>query len=80
MYYMLRENVGPSFRVDLSDICSAPRLIIRYFCYDSFFVTYIYRTATVDIETNSLEKLLEEVAEIDLLGDHKILAKNCPES
>lgn len=70
MYFFLCENIYPGFEADVSGIFSASWLIIHCFLhYAVFVVNYIYCKATVDIETNSLQKLLEEVAVIDLAGD-----------
>ncbi|AQZ10041.1 hypothetical protein BZL39_A09770 [Zygosaccharomyces parabailii] len=70
MYFFLCEIIYHGFQKDLSHIFCAPWLIIHYFLYHAvFFVDYIYCKATVSIGTNSLQKLLEEVAEIDLAGD-----------
>lgn len=40
-----------------------------YFLHHAFVINSNYRKATVDIETNSIQKLLEEVVELDLAGD-----------
>lgn len=70
MYFSLCENIYNGFEKDLFDIFCAPWLIIHYFLYHAvFFVQYIYCRAAVNIEMSSLQKVLEEVAEIDLVGD-----------
>ncbi|AQZ17972.1 hypothetical protein BZL39_M05330 [Zygosaccharomyces parabailii] len=70
MYFFLCENIYPGFEVDVSGIFSASWLIIYCSLHHAIFVAnYIYCKVTVDIEMDSLQKLLEEVAEIDLAGD-----------
>lgn len=70
MYFSLCENIYNGFEKDLFDIFCAPWLIIHYFLYHAvFFVQYIYCRAAVNIEMSSLQKVLEGVAEIDLVGD-----------
>lgn len=70
MYFFLYENIYPGFEADVSGIFSASWLIIHCFVHYAVFVSnYIYCKATVDIEMDQLQKLLEEVAAINLAGD-----------
>lgn len=74
MYFTIYESLYPEYQAkvvsDIFDVFSTSWLIIHYFLYYAvFLMSYIYCKATINIESDLLKKLLEEVAEIELVED-----------
>ncbi|GAV46421.1 hypothetical protein ZYGR_0A00100 [Zygosaccharomyces rouxii] len=69
-YFGLREFYDDPFKMELLDVFSPLWMIIHYFLFFiMFFAEFIQHRKNFDLETKVLQKLLKEVAEIDLTGD-----------
>ncbi|CAR27514.1 ZYRO0D00264p [Zygosaccharomyces rouxii] len=69
-YFCLRDFYDNKIETKLSDLFSPLWMIIHYFlCFTFSFLDFIYDRKKVDIDTKALQKLLKEVAEVDLTGD-----------
>ncbi|GAV47000.1 hypothetical protein ZYGR_0D00120 [Zygosaccharomyces rouxii] len=70
VYFNLRDFYDNKIETKLSDVVSPLWMIIHYFlCFTMFSVNFIDNRKNVDIEKKALQKLLKEVAEVDLTGD-----------
>ncbi|GAV49997.1 hypothetical protein ZYGR_0S01310 [Zygosaccharomyces rouxii] len=69
-YFSIRDYFDTQLEMKFLDVFSPLWMIIHYFLFFTvFFVNFIYDKKKVNIETQVLQKLLEEVAEMDLTGD-----------
>ncbi|CAR25450.1 ZYRO0A00132p [Zygosaccharomyces rouxii] len=69
-YFSLRDYFDTQLEMKPSDIFSPLWMIIHYLlCFTTCFVNFIYHRKNFNIETKALQKLLKEVAEMDLTGD-----------
>ncbi|CAR26030.1 ZYRO0B00110p [Zygosaccharomyces rouxii] len=69
-YFILRDFYGNKIETTLSDVFSPLLMIIHCFlCFTFSFWNFIDNRKNVDIEKKVLQKLLKEVAEMDLTGD-----------
>ncbi|GAV56412.1 hypothetical protein ZYGR_0BG00110 [Zygosaccharomyces rouxii] len=70
VYFGLRDFYDDPLETKVSDLFSPLWMIIHYFLFFIMcFVDFIYDRKNVNIETKVLQKLLKEVAEMDLIGD-----------
>ncbi|KAH9200425.1 hypothetical protein LQ764DRAFT_215993 [Zygosaccharomyces rouxii] len=70
VYFSLRDFYDNPYELKVLDVFSPLWMIIHYFLFFiMLFVNFIHHRKKVNIETKVLQKLLKEVAEIDLTGD-----------
>ncbi|KAH9199726.1 hypothetical protein LQ764DRAFT_221355, partial [Zygosaccharomyces rouxii] len=70
VYFSLRDLYDNPYELKVLDVFSPLWMIIHYFLFFiMLFVNFIHHRKKVNIETKVLQKLLKEVAEIDLTGD-----------
>lgn len=73
---MLCEGFYPGYKVEVSDMFPISWLIIHYLLYYAvLLMNHIYCKALVDIGEGSLQKVLKQVAEVDLMGDSEAWRK-----
>ncbi|GAV52727.1 hypothetical protein ZYGR_0AH00120 [Zygosaccharomyces rouxii] len=70
VYFSLRDFYDNPYELKVLDVFSPLWMIIHYFlCFTFSFWNFIDNRKNVDIEKKVLQKLLKEVAEMDLMGD-----------